>query len=86
MAIFYLSILRKNGEGNIKKAGKINVLNDNSALFWAYLRSDFVCTFMSSLRMLLFKATCTFIFPVFNLIFYCFIFALISFIENLVYF
>jgi hypothetical protein len=32
MAIFYLSILRKNGEGNIKKAGKINVLNDDSAL------------------------------------------------------
>ena len=38
------------------------------------------------LRMFLFKATCTFISPVFNLIFYCFIFALISFIENLVYF
>jgi len=35
MAIFYLSILRKNGEGNIKKTGKINVLNDDSALLWA---------------------------------------------------
>jgi len=32
MAIFYLSILRKNGGGNKKKAGKINVLNDDSAL------------------------------------------------------
>jgi len=32
MAIFYLSILRKNGGGNIKKTGKINVLNDDSAL------------------------------------------------------
>ena len=35
IAIFCVFNIKYNGGGNIKKAGKINVLNDDSALLWA---------------------------------------------------